>query len=188
MNAMTWYDHETKSRWSQPWGRAIDGKLKGVQLNLLPSQITTWSNWVQENPDTLVMSNDTERLGNLRQDFDPDFVIGLILDKNSKAYYYQDAHSAGVINDQIGDVPILLWVSEQNFHAYIRQVGSQFLDFYIEDEQLKDNQTGSTWNPARGLAVEGELKGQALQPVPSMSSYDWAWEDFYPDSDFYSPK
>jgi len=31
------------------------------------------------------------------------------------------------------------------------------------------------------------LNGESLQPVPSLSSYDWAWRDFYPDSKFYAP-
>ncbi|KAA3656338.1 MAG: DUF3179 domain-containing protein [Chloroflexi bacterium] len=36
-NAMTWYDHDTSSIWSQPWGRAIQGEQKGVELRLAPA-------------------------------------------------------------------------------------------------------------------------------------------------------
>jgi hypothetical protein len=35
----------------------------------------------------------------------------------------------------------------------------------------------------RGLAVNGPLRGQGLQPIPSLTAFDWAWFDFYPDSD-----
>ena len=45
MNAMTWFDHETDSIWSQPVGLAFEGPLRGTQLKLLPFQLTTWSNW-----------------------------------------------------------------------------------------------------------------------------------------------
>jgi hypothetical protein len=31
------------------------------------------------------------------------------------------------------------------------------------------------------------LDDESLQPAPSLSSYDWAWVDFYPDSEFYTP-
>ena len=79
MNAMTWYDHETRSIWSQPWGRAIIGPLKGVQLNLLSSRLTTWASWKQEHPETLAMDNDVDQLGSRRQGFSRDFVIGVIL-------------------------------------------------------------------------------------------------------------
>lgn len=186
MNAMTWYDHETQSTWSQPWGRAIKGPLKGVQLFLLPSQVTTWANWKGEHPDSLVMANDIDRFV-ARQGFSPDFVIGLILEDNAKAYYYTDAAAAGVINDTLGDVPIVVWAARENFHAYIRQAEGHTLTFHAEGDQLVDAETGSTWDVARGLAVAGPLRGHALQPVPGSTAYDWAWRDFYPKSEFYAP-
>ena len=108
MNAMTWYDHETGSIWSQPWGRAIQGEYKGVQLNLLPFQLTTSDTWRKAHPDTLVMINDVDRLGLGRQGFRTNFVIGLVLGQSAKAYYYEDALEARVINDTLGDIPILL--------------------------------------------------------------------------------
>lgn len=42
-NAMTWWDHQTGSIWSQPLGEAIAGPYKGRRLDLLPSTLTTWS-------------------------------------------------------------------------------------------------------------------------------------------------
>ena len=36
--AMTWFDHETGSIWSQPLGKAVVGPRSGVSLNLMPSQ------------------------------------------------------------------------------------------------------------------------------------------------------
>jgi hypothetical protein len=187
MNAMTWYDHMTRSIWSQPWGRAIIGPLKGVQLNLLSSQLTTWARWKAEYPDTLVMINDVARLGSRRQGFSREFVIGLVLAGQTKAYYYTDAETAGVINDVLGDVPVVLWVSGESFHAYVRQVAGRTLTFRAEGEMLIDTATDSTWDPVRGVAKSGPHKGESLQPVPSLSAYDWAWRDFYPDSEFYTP-
>ena len=67
MTAMTWWDHETQSIWSQPWGRAIRGTYKGVELFLLPSQVTSWASWKEEHPNTLAMINDVEKLGSRRQ-------------------------------------------------------------------------------------------------------------------------
>jgi hypothetical protein len=155
MNAMTWYDHNTGSVWSQPWGRAINGELKGIELFLLPSQIASWGSWLKAYPDTLVMTNDLFRLGAFRQRFDPDFVIGLL--------------------------------EEGRFHAYVRQVDNQELTFSTDGVFLIDAETGSRWDVARGLAIEGSLQGQALIGVPSSSAFDWAWLDFYPQSNFYRP-
>lgn len=186
MRAMTWYDHKTRSIWSQPWGRAIIGPLKGVQLFLLPSQVTTWASWKTEYPETLAMINDLDNFRlSFRQGFDPGFVIGLILADKAKAYYFQDAAAAGVINDTLGDFPIVVWVRGENFHAYVRQVGERTLTFRAEDDTLVDEETGSTWDVARGLATNGPFKGEVLQPVPGSTAYDWAWRDFYPDSEFF---
>jgi hypothetical protein len=187
MNAMTWYDHETQSIWSQPVGLAIRGPLKGVELELLPFQLTTWGNWIDSHPETLAMINDTNRLRGLRQGFQPNFVIGLILDKQAKAYYYEDAEAAGVINDSLADIPIVLWAGGNDFKAFIRVVGDQTLTFRLENGALVDQETGSIWDIARGLAKEGPLKGEGLQSVPSLSSFDWAFSDFYPDGEFYQP-
>jgi hypothetical protein len=186
MNAMTWYDHTTESIWSQPWGRAIIGPQKGIELFLLPSQITTWSNWKAEHPNTLAMTNDVGRIGG-RQGFDPDFVIGLLVADTSKAFYYRDVAAAGVVNDSLGNIPIFVWAGGNNFHAYVRQVGDRVLNFKLEDGTLMDVETGSIWDLTRGLATTGPLKGESLQPVPSSSSYDWAWADFYPETEFFVP-
>ena len=54
-------------------------------------------------------------------------------------------------------------------------------------DTLIDLETGSAWDVIRGLAISGSMEGTSLRAVPSLSSFDWAWEDFYPDSAFYTP-
>jgi hypothetical protein len=188
MNAMTWWDHETDSIWSQPVGQAFRGPLTGTKLKLLPFQLTTWSNWVSSYPETLVMTNDASRLGNSRQGFRPGFVIGLILDNQAKAYYYEDVEAVGVINDTLGETPIMVWAENNEYKAFIRQLGDRTLTLELENGVLIDQETGSTWEISRGLAVEGPLTGEGLQPVPSLSSFDWAFNDFYPHGEIYQPE
>jgi hypothetical protein len=187
MTAMTWYDHETTSIWSQPWGRALSGELKGVELFLLPSQVTTWGGWLEEHPDTLLMTNDLDRLGARRQGFSSEFVIGLILDGESNAYRFSDVLDAGLIQDELAGFPILVWAADTRFHAYLRSVDGMTLNFELQGEQVRDLETGSTWDIARGLALDGPFKGEVLQQIPGSTSYDWAWQDFYPTAKFYRP-
>lgn len=188
MTAMTWFDHTNGSIWSQPWGRSIIGDYKNIQLQLLPSQITTWGSWKAEHPYTLAMINDVENLApNRRQGFTENFVIGLLLNEKSIALYYRDVAQAGVINTDIDGIPVMVWAANDNFHAYVRQVGERVLTFEWEDGVLQDVETGSIWDVTRGFAIEGELAGEALQAVPGSSSFDWAWRDFYPEAIFYSP-
>ena len=184
---MTWYDHETRSIWSQPWGRALVGPYKGVQLNLLPFQLTTWGSWKESYPHTQVMVNDTEFLVFSRQEFRPDFVIGLVLRNDSKAYYFKDIEEGGVVNDTLGETPVLLWANGEIYQAFVRQVDGQTLTFRLEGDELVDEETASRWDPSLGLARSGPLAGNSLRQVPSLSSFDWAWEDFYPESQFYQP-
>jgi hypothetical protein len=186
-SAMTWWDHKTRSIWSQPIGRALAGALKDTELTLLPAQVTTWGNWKSTYPETLVMTNDLERISFRRQGFSKDFVIGLHLEDQDKAYYFTDVESAGVINDRMDDFDVLVWAAEGDYRTYLRQVGDIVLSFRYDDGVLKDIETGSTWDVKRGLATDGPRKGDGLQPVPSLTSFDWAWWDFYPGSEIYQP-
>lgn len=55
-NDMVMVDRETGSYWWQVSGDAIVGELVSNQLVLLASQTTTWSSWLGQHPDTLVMT------------------------------------------------------------------------------------------------------------------------------------
>ena len=39
MSAMTWFDHETESLWSQPIGTALSGPYEGVRLEMIPAAV-----------------------------------------------------------------------------------------------------------------------------------------------------
>ena len=67
MNAMTWFDHETNSIWSQPWGIAISGPLKGTRLDMLPFSLAPWASWRAEHPDTLALNTSAVRYGGDRE-------------------------------------------------------------------------------------------------------------------------
>lgn len=185
-NAMTWYDHETDSIWSQPWGRALQGEHKGVELFLLPFQLTTWENWKETYPQTLALSNDWELVVG-REEFDPDFVIGILFAEYNKAYYYGDVATVGVVNDTLGEFPVAVWAQDNLYQAYLRTVADRTLTFTVEGNTVVDKETGSTWDLSRGIATDGPLTGQGLQAVPSLTAFDWAWTDFYPQSTFYQP-
>ena len=45
---------------------------------------------------------------------------------------------------------------------------------------LVDEETGSRWMAFTGLAVEGELKGQRLERIPSHLSFWFAWTGLEP--------
>lgn len=188
MNAMTWWDHDTESIWSQVWGQAILGPLEGTRLDLVPASIVPWATWLKEHPDTSVLAIPGDLpfrpVGERPRD---DFVIGISLGEDAKAYPYPIASRQRVINDAVGTNPILVYVDPQlrSIQVFLRKVGERTLTFEFRDGELLDRETGSVWNPTLGLATEGKLKGQILLQVPYVSSFDWAWLNFYPDSQFY---
>jgi hypothetical protein len=53
------YDRETESLWSQIMRKAISGRMKGTGLDQLALTHTTWRDWRERHPDTLVLSTDT---------------------------------------------------------------------------------------------------------------------------------
>ncbi len=54
-NDMVMVDRETGTYWWQVAGSGLVGELSGSLLELLPSQTTSWSSWVEQYPDTAVM-------------------------------------------------------------------------------------------------------------------------------------
>jgi hypothetical protein len=117
------------------------------------------------------------------------WIIGIALDRYSKAYYYSVLAEERLVIDLIGPYPVLLYADpvRRNVQAYLRQVNERVLTFSLAEsgDQLVDAETGSTWNAGSGLARQGEYQGQVLLRLPYLSSFDWAWLDFHPDSEFY---
>ena len=66
MNALILYDRETDTLWSQFTGEALEGPLEGGRLRLVASELTTWSAWKAQHPDTLVLNTD-----DLSRKYDP---------------------------------------------------------------------------------------------------------------------
>ena len=189
MNAMTWFDHTTGSVWSQVWGQSIAGPLKGTTLELIPAAIVPWAAWKAEHPNTLAMTNDKDGFFSRQEAPRDGWVIGIALGEDSKAFYYPILAEARVVNDFVGPYPVALYADPEtrNVHVYLRQVEDQVLTLALDDtgKNLVDRETGTTWNISRGLAQGGALKGQSLLLVPYISSFDWAWLDFHPNSEFY---
>ena len=187
MNAMTWWDHETGSIWSQPWGLAIDGSLKGTRLEAIPVGVVPWSTWLMDHPDSLVLRLARRGFDVPRERFRENYVIGVALGDHAKAYPFRPASLEGVINDQIGPFPVVVLADPETkaVNVYLRRAGDHELDFSLVDGRLVDIQTGTIWDRTRGTGLEGPLRGELLRQVPYNTSYDWAWEDFYPHSEFY---
>ena len=187
MRAMTWWNHETESIWSQPWGMPIAGELEGTRLKLLPAAIVSWDAWLADHPETSVLQSPGSGSASRQQKFTSDFVIGIALGEDAKAYPFNQVSDEGAVNDRIGTYAVVVVADAEtkSVHSFLRTTADQVLEFTLSGEVLVDAQTGSKWDLAKGIAVEGPLRGEVLQRVPYITAYDWAWEDFYPHTEFY---
>lgn len=202
MTAMTWWDHGTGSIWSQPWGAAIGGELEGESLTLLPAEIVPWSTWLNEHPETTALVDERGIDAPL---WYPDekprdgFVIGVSIGDSAVAYHYPAAEEALVVNDKIGELPIVVLVDPEtrSIESYLRIPAPGLKGDFPEDAPdvvtfvvseggiITDEETGSVWDRERGAAISGPLAGAQLQQVPYITSFDWAWKNFFPESRFW---
>jgi len=201
------YDRMTDSYWSQSLGMAVTGDLTGTQLETIPFDLIKWGDWKKINPDTVVLTTDTGFIRTYGTDpygsyyTDPrimfpveheddrlhpkELIIGFNDGDTYKAYKQEDIESQRVINDNVGNIPILL-VSEYdlNSRAFERTVDNKILKFEYKDEVLIDTQTNSEWN-YEGTAISGPMKDTQLKRMSIHPGFWFEWIAFHPDTLLY---
>ncbi len=200
MNAMTWWDHETLSVWSQPWGAAIEGDLLGTQLTLVPFELVPWNVWRERHPDTLVLVDERADLTYVGRIPHDKFVVGVSIGEEAKGFYFRSVANEGVVNETVGDFPIAVFIDGETreIDVFLRDARGEkadeagfddVLNFKVgSDGVVTDTETGSTWDIRLGVATDGPLRGALLQRAPFISSFDWAWRDFFPQTEFWGSK
>ena len=185
-NAMTWWDHDTGSIWSQPLREAILGPRKGEQLELLPSTLTTWGAWREAHPNTLAMESRGGRAGVRLEDT----VIVLEFGSDSAAYPIVDLWEAGVANDIVGglDIAVVIDPTDRNRWAvFSRLLDDRTVLLEVRDGQLVDVGTGTVGDPVRGIALDGRLRGEILNLLPGIPAFDDDVHTFWPGARMWPP-
>lgn len=125
-------------------------------------------------------------------------VIGVRVDDHQKAYLYSISQEERVINDVLGKSEIAVFhtdgarsamdasqISQSrkdgSTGAFYRTLNEQVLEFSFESGEITDKQTGSIWDIS-GKAVEGELKGEQLEPLIFGDYFAFAWLVFWPET------
>jgi hypothetical protein len=65
--------------------------------------------------------------------------------------------------------------------VFVAGIDGDPLTFSATGDLFIDDQTGSTWN-VLGHAVDGELAGKQLEPLPHVDTFWFAWSTFHPDT------
>jgi len=119
-------------------------------------------------------------------------VLGMRIGDRARAYPFRVLASHPVVNDQLGDVPVLVWfdAETQTGVAFERRVAGRVLTFQADPVAhgfLVDVETGTHWRALTGTAVSGPLQGERLRWLPATPAFAFGWYDHYPDSETYSP-
>lgn len=130
-------------------------------------------------------------------------VLTIDLHGDAVAYTYDLLSEVRLINDTVGDEPVVVFwqagtaspLDSVNIPAG-RDIGTaiafspkledQVLTFSLENDLIKDQETGSSWN-VLGLATDGPLKGTQLSPVVSINHFWFSWAAFRPQTRIYQP-
>lgn len=196
------YDQKTHSLWNQFNGKPVVGPLVNseIELEVLPLATTTWGDWLAQHPDTKVLSLDT----GFQRDYIPGLpygayfaseelmfpayvddqtlqkkeqVFGLRISGSQKAWPLKLFEPPGVINDQVGIVPVVLIgdSSSLTVRAY-RSNGHQF-ELTKDMHLISDNKE---WELTETELIGPE--GEKLPRLPGHIAYWFAWSGYYPNT------
>ncbi|NNM36278.1 MAG: DUF3179 domain-containing protein [Nitrosopumilus sp.] len=198
------YDRLTESYWSQALGLAVKGELSGYQLNLIPFDVITWGDWKKLHPNTVVLTTDTGYIRSYATDpygnyyteprimfpvehsddrlHPKEIIIGFNQDDVYKAYKQNDIESEVLINDSIGNTPVMLTsLFSENSRAFVRIVDGDELNFIFKNGKIFDSQTNSEWN-YDGLSISGPYQGKQLERLPIEPGFWFEWVAFHPQT------
>ena len=211
MNALVMYDHQSDTLWSQFLSRGVKGPLANRALEIVPAVQTTWEQWLNLHPDTLVLDkrgsygSDTYEgyyrggsagiIGESNKDRrlpKKELVMGMVVSGFAKAYPFSAIPQPTVINDHFAgeEVVITFEPTSESGAAFQRRLNGKTLTFEPAQVRagvalMRDQETGSLWQVLTGQAVEGPLFGERLERLPSHYSFWFAWSDFHPQTELY---
>jgi hypothetical protein len=209
-NGLIMYDHQTQSLWSHIMGQSIAGDFKGTQLTLIAALQTDWVTWKELHPDTMVINPDffgsdaysgyyvRPDAGVLGRASNPDesigakeYVIGLRLAGEVKAYPFRALNRQPVVNDTVGNNPVAVFFDKGRGQGAVfsRVLDDGTLLTFEATEELRtavDTQTESEWDIYSGTATSGSLEGTHLEQVPITYAFWFGWADYHPEGTVYS--
>jgi hypothetical protein len=112
-------------------------------------------------------------------------VLGIEHGGVARAYPLDAVRRAGVVNDRVGGLPIVVAPVDGSLAGYVRRVGADPLVFSpAGPDHLRAG--GSRWRRRDGVAVDGPHEGARLVPATGVSPLFWfAWHSLNPGTTVY---
>ncbi len=172
-NNALYFDRQTESLWSQVLGRAVSGSVAGAQLELLPTTLTTWEDWKENHPETMLLSKET----GFNRNYDLD----------TYEYYASTDRLMFPINhndDRLKLKERIIGVEVDGvFKAYPYATLASSDEGYTATEDIVNGQTIKiNFNKTANAAYATDADDIAL---PSASMYWFTWSAFHPETKLY---
>ena len=190
-------DRTTGSWWRQANGEAITGPRKGETLTELPRQQVTLSQWLALHPASLVMQGDPAFADEYAKDYtfergtsrkaltgtdtaswrDKSWVVGLTLNRRSKAYDWKRLRRERVVNDEVGGTPVVLVVGADSASFYAYERPDAATRFALRNDSLVA--------PGRAYALSGRGAADSLRALNASQEFWHSWREFQPATERY---
>jgi len=194
-------DEETRSVWQQSTGEAIFGPLKGRHLKMLHSSEVTYALWRKEQPQGDVLKPDAPYLPEYekkgweknvektpvmidtsKSGINPhQLMLGVAVAGKTKAYPINSILAARLIQDEVGDSPVLVVVGPDGSSIRVFEAAELTFARGEGDNLMQDAETGSGWN-FQGCAVDGKLAGRCLKQIDAYKDYWFDWMNHHPQT------
>ena len=209
------YDRVTETLWHQFLGVPVVGPLanSGIRLEVIPNILTTWGQWLEQHPDTTVISNETGvyQAETYLPEENPrsiyfsyraasgtmfpvagieeslpikQQIFGLAFGEEARAYPRELLAQTPLLNDDLGGQDVVIvTVAGGGSRAF----DGQGLDFEFSDDGHIQSSDGRTWRIFENALENTADPSDQLARLPSRDAYWFGWQAFYPNTDFYSP-
>ena len=104
-----------------------------------------------------------------------------------RAYPLTHFTETAVINDTLGEVPLLIFHDKASFATIVfkRNVAKDVRTFSPQEGHFAVDNAGTRWNLITGEASTDKEKGTRLERVPAVNIYWFAWARYYPQTTIY---
>ncbi len=132
------FDRKTMSLWSQLGMQAVAGPMAGDSLQILPAEHTTWGDWRQRYPDTVVLSFNTGYVRDYSRDPYRDLPMNrqeaaaVFVGKAVKLYPLSElAKAGGPLEDTLNGKRLRLHYDRQNRRLTIRDDDGETVEHFV---------------------------------------------------------
>ncbi|MEP6621739.1 MAG: DUF3179 domain-containing (seleno)protein [bacterium] len=195
-NAM-FEDNTTGSWWRQANGEAIAGAKTGAFLPEIPSVQVTLAQWLALHPASLIMQPDATMADHYATTFDYEtgasrssltgtdsvswrdkaWVVGLEVNRASRAYDWNRLRRERVVNDNVGGTPIVLALASDQASFFAFERPGPRVRFELKGDSLV--------SAGQAYALSGQGASGSLRPVFASQEFWHSWRTFHPGTTTY---